>query len=858
MNDTTQKRMNAFVKVCIVCAKVPPGGSTFTCKQCGRGRYCGAECQKKHWKSTHRRVCRALAAILQRPRVPLPVERPVLDPPLRAHHTRIPPESAAAARSALAASAPSAVSTWTRGCADSVAAAAMRMMLASPSSPMSTSMLVSLANPVGWESSGGASTASAGFHALLGAGVSPDASISTGSSGIMCALTVAATSPVMANVSMLLACGAHPDGPPGVKPVLPPIVMAIVTGKTAAVRLLLEAGADPNLVPNDAGCATPLLTCVDAMSPTLHHARDLVAAGINPVESARACALLLLSAGADVNAPFPLDRGDHARRTPLLAATALGDAALPLVDLFLAWGADTEVADSEGRTSLVLAAIALLPAPRLIQRLLRAGANAAPPPRPGVVVGPGDITFPYVYALARSPRRLESLVAVLEAGADPNEFVTAGPDPDGKLCGLWTPLALALLEGEGSGVDALLAWGACPLTPVGTRRPPLATTMEQISSQIASLGRRPQAPSSCLYIAVDNGLSRAFNALVAAGASIADAGFEGAAALEMATRLCDSSVVRALVSAGAPLRGTFYAPVSEFERVSHAISGVGTPFGNALQFGDAPSLQALLDAGLGTPRDWDVALQLVDEKITPIGAMGMVCSSSVGSPGMVELLLSHPSTRRDASAVLNRRDRGGRTCLWHAAAKGHGALVLELLRAGADPSLVCPDGWSPVALMEASVAKPRNRSPERAAEAAAALSALRERTRGASRGRAESKRAAGSAAAKHGGAASDGEENHPRNRYFRIHDDDAYAAVGTNNAAGMSAYIKAETSKRTGDVIMRTSLETLAASRVTMPVASRETDKLGSALTPEDVARIFSSLDMSGMVDEARKGRRRA
>lgn len=837
--------MNAFVKVCIVCAKSPPGGGTFTCKQCGRGRYCGAECQKKHWKSTHKRVCRTLAAVLAKPRAPPPVERPVLDPPLRALRTRVTPAAASAALAALAASVPSAIATWSRSGVETGAAAGMRAALASPSSPIASQVLAAFAGSIG-EPCSEVAGACAGVHVLLAAGVSPDSSVSTDASGrLMCALALAASKPLIQNVSLLLSCGAHPDGPQGTAPVVPPLVMAILRGNAAAVRLLLEAGADPNIVPRDAHWPTPLEACVDVITPTLKHAGELVAKGVDPCDAARACALLLLSAGADVNAPFPAGAGQSGS-TPLLAASALGDPALPLVDLFLAWGADTEAADSEGRTSLVVAAVSLLPAPGLIKRLLQAGANPAPPPRPGVVVGPGEITFPYVYALARSPRRLDSLVAVLEAGADPNEFVTAGPDADGRLCGLRTPLALAIFEGEGAGVNALLAWGACPLTPVGIRAPPQAKTVEQMTSLASIFGRQPLAPSSCLVIALENGLSSAFNALVAAGASIADAGFEGATALETATRLCDSSVVQALVGAGTPLRGSYYGPMSEFERMSLNFRGHGTPFSNALQFGDSAALRALLDAGVGAPRDWDVALQLADAKLVPIGALGMVCSSSVGSPGMVELLLSHPLTRGNASAALNRRDRGGRTCLWHAASKGHGALVLELLRAGADPGVASPEGALPVTLMEAAVAKPRNRPPERAAAAAAALLALRERTRGA----------AAREAVSPGGGASDGEEDHPRGHYFRIHDDDAYAAVGTNNAAGMNAYIKAAMSRRAGTTILRTSLETLAMSRLTVPIISQETDKLGSALTPEDVRRIDASVDKVGIIEQARRARK--
>jgi hypothetical protein len=124
--------------------------------------------------------------------------------------------------------------------------------------------------------------------------------------------------------------------------------------------------------------------------------------------------------------------------------------------------------------------------------------------------------------------------------------------------------------------------------------------------------------------------------------------------------------------------------------------------------------------------------------------------------------------------------------------------------------------------------------------------ALRERTR----------RAAARGAVFAGGGASDGEEDHPRCHYLRIHDDDAYAAVGTRNAAGMKAYVEAVTSRRAGTTILRASLETQAMSRLTIPIVSQATEQLGSDLTPEDVRRIVASVDASGMVEQACRARK--
>ena len=715
-----------------------------------------------------------------------------------------------------------------------------RAALAAPSSREAEGMLIRVA-AVG----GGGSVAA--VHSLLAAGVSPDSFAQSGdSNGDFCALAAATLHPgLVRNVQMLLCCGANPDGPPGTR--CSPLHCAIMHYNVDAVLFLLKAGADPDMrvpgrvFPPIYHCLQRIKMDASAMMPRT-----------DAVRVATACALLILAAGANTHAPVvsALEEAPDVG-PPLIYAAGLGDVALPVIDALLKAGADTEAVDSDGRTALVIAATSALPAPRVVSRLLAAGADPAPP-LPGAASGPGEITVPYLYALARSPRRVASLEEALAAGADPSEFVTAGVDPTGELCGVWTPLALSIFDGDGAGVAALLEWGACPTTPVGYRG---AAAFAWSNARAAGKPDSPTTlvPTSPLALALTLGLSPVFHALVAAGAHIADElRLEGDEALSAAVCHCDASVVQAIIAAGLPLRPP---PPRE---PPLTLSGVGgTPFGNALEVADASAVRYLLDAGLGTAADVAAAVATHPPALAPLGALGITCSSKVGAPGLAELLLTHPITRHAASQALLRRDRQGRTALWHAADKGHGALVLELLAAGADANAAAArgaDGASrlvpPLELMVEALGKPRNRPPLRRAAAEEAIAALRMRTTEAALISGIYLRRGGSSAVSGAGvrldkndADSDGEEDHPRNRGVVVHADDVFAAVGLDNAEGVRAYVSAVSACRGSNVRQRHSLETLAILRLNEQAMQRKIGAFGDQLTAEDVRRVSSVID---------------
>jgi ankyrin repeat protein len=137
-----------------------------------------------------------------------------------------------------------------------------------------------------------------------------------------------------------------------------PLMFAVLYGDSAAVKRLLEGGADPN-VKNEAG-ATALMWAVNDLGKTR----------------------LLVDKGADVNAHSE----DH--RTPLLIASGLPGAA-PVVKLLLEHGADVNAkAPSLGGDTTPLVQAAAIGDEAQFRLLIEHGAdvNAAGPPALGLAM----------------------------------------------------------------------------------------------------------------------------------------------------------------------------------------------------------------------------------------------------------------------------------------------------------------------------------------------------------------------------------------------------------------------------------------------------------------------------------------
>lgn len=311
------------------------------------------------------------------------------------------------------------------------------------------------------------------------------------------------------------------------------------------------------------------------------------------------------------------------------------------------------------------------------------------------------------------------LEAALAAGADPNEFVREhggeGTEWHGKL---WTVLGLACKFGNVAAVRALLAAGACPDTPSngGDVRP--------------------------LILAFYSVQAAAVHALLESGASLdLVAGADTSLMYLAAVHFSEPSVVRALLARGLSARerppGT--------QRLQ--------PVCYAIMHGGADMVTTLLDAGAAPDALAGAVFSPGGEPVLPLH---LACSCDWGGRGTVTALLTHASTAAAAAAELNATDSGGATPLLHAARKGHGALVSELLRAGADPTYC---GALVLRLMRRSGSKPRNKGHDRSVEHATALSALERAATAAVRAAASARRPPPLAGTIE--CDSDGELNHP-------------------------------------------------------------------------------------------------
>ena len=197
------------------------------------------------------------------------------------------------------------------------------------------------------------------------------------------------------------------------------------------VRILIENGADVNATGTN--WQTPLAFAVQRNNPCLDVVR------------------LLIESGADVNAAYVVR---NQRITPLLSAVQHNNPSLDIVQLLIESGADVNIANTNGRTSLMLTQN-----PDIVQILIESGADVN-----AVYRGRTPLTF-----------ALNSDVAqiLIENGADVNAV-----DRNGSTVLMWVagsdsePYVLRILIENGADVNATSVGGTTPLMNAAQRHRP--------------------------------------------------------------------------------------------------------------------------------------------------------------------------------------------------------------------------------------------------------------------------------------------------------------------------------------------------------------------------------------------------
>ncbi|XP_014671481.1 PREDICTED: ankyrin-1-like [Priapulus caudatus] len=432
------------------------------------------------------------------------------------------------------------------------------------------------------------------------------------------------------------------------------------SGHLDIVRLLLEAGANPNVADTESG-ATPLMKAVskgeEAYGQTsLYHAarfgrldilRLLLEAGAdgNAADSYGVTSLhiaacyrqlhivrLLLEAGADPNVA-ETNRGE----TPLMRAVEEDREMMERI--LLSHGVDANTADSQGETSLYHAACS--GQLDIVNLLLEAGAD------PNVADSYGRTTLYRASCFGR----LDIVRLLLETGANPNVAETRNGA---------TPLMMAVKDGEEAVVRMLLSHGADANAADSQGRNSLYYAAFSGWLDIVRLLLEAGADPTSLYHAACLVRMDIGRLLLEAGADPNVAKTNSRAMpLMMAVNKGDEAVVRMLLSHGAD---------------ANAADSYGqTTLYQAACFDRLDIVRLLLEAGA----DPNVA-QNMSEK------MPLMMAVNKGKEAVVQMLLSH-------GADANAANSYGVTSLHVAVVSGRLDIMCMLLEAGADPNVAATE-----------------------------------------------------------------------------------------------------------------------------------------------------------------------
>lgn len=459
-------------------------------------------------------------------------------------------------------------------------------------------------------------------------------------------------------------------------------------GQAQLVKVLLDAGADPDLADGDGW--TPLRAA--SWGGHTEVVELLVARGcaLDSTDQEGRTALraaswsghedivrILVTHGAQINLT------DHEGRTALIAAAYMGHA--EIVEHLLDNGANVNHADADGRTALSVAALC---APSnhgyatVVSILLDRGAGVDHQDREGMT--------PLLVAAFEGHRDVCELLLEYEADVD-------HCDHTGR-----TPLWAAASMGHAPVVALLLFWGCCIDTMDQEGRTVLSVAAAQGCVEVVRLlldrgldeQHRDNSGWTPLHYAAFEGHQEVCEALLEAGARVDETDNEGKGALTLAAQGGHTALVSTLL-------GKHHAPCDQRPHDGKtalrlaALEGhydvvqLLLVHGADINSKDADGRSTLyvlaLDNRLAMAKY--LVSQGADVETRDLeGRTPLHVSAWQGHTEMVCLLLSHGRAAVDACDLENR------TALHSASWQGHSAIVRLLLEHGAAPDHTCNQG----------------------------------------------------------------------------------------------------------------------------------------------------------------------